>query len=109
MAMTGKQLDRDIAEALRSRKSPLRVKCRPLLFGRKNCEWNLVGSLHAAEFTSRRRSDEFAIVHPSTKNPGLWQVSFFDQDGASRDSQHTRVEDALRQVPPKLWKLKNVA
>jgi hypothetical protein len=109
MAKTAKQLDREIAESLRARKSPLRVKCRPLAFGLKGCEWNLVGPLHAAEFSSRRRRDEFAIVHPSTKNPGMWQVSFFDQDGASRDSQHTRVEDALKQVSPKHWRLKNVA
>lgn len=100
------QLDQEIAEALESRKSPLRVVCRTLGFGIKSCDWKVVGPLRGAEFSSRTRHDESAIVHPSTKTVGRWQVSFFDELGPSRDSQHTSVEDALRQVPPKKWKLR---
>ena len=100
------QLDREIAEALERRRSPLRVVCRTLAFGVKSCNWKVVGDLRAAEFSSRTRSDETAIVHPSTKALGKWQVSFFDEQGAVRDSQHPSAEDALRQVPPKRWKLK---
>jgi len=100
------RLDREIAELLESRKSPLRVVCRTLALGIKACEWKVVGPLRGAEFSSRTRSDESAIVHPSTKSIGKWQVSFFDELGAVRDSQHGSVEDALRQVPPEKWKLK---
>lgn len=100
------QLDREIAEALARRKSPLRVVCRALAFGIKSCDWKVVGELHGAQFSSRIRPDEYAIVHPSTKSVGKWQVSFFDELGPSRDSQHGSVEDALKQVPPKKWRLK---
>lgn len=100
------QLNREIAEALARRKSPLRVVCRTLAFGIKSCDWKTVGQLRGAEFSSRTRRDETAIVHPSTKSIGKWQVSFFDELGAVRDSQHGSVDDALKQVPPKRWKLK---
>ncbi len=100
------QLDREIAEALKRRKSPLRVACRTLAFGIKSCDWKVVGAFGGAEFSSRTRQDEFVIVHPSTKSLGKWQVSFFDELGPVRDSQHGNVEDALKQVPPKKWKLK---
>ena len=99
------QPDRRIAEAPRRRRSPLRVVCRTLAFGLKNCDWKVVGTLRAAEFASRTR-DETAIVHPSTKSLGKWQVSFFDETGAVRNSLHPSAEDALRQVPPERWKLK---
>lgn len=115
---TPRQLDAEIAEALQRRsarqahavkKSPLRVACRTLAFGIKSCDWKVVGDLHGAEFASRTRPGEFAIVHPSTKSAGKWQVSFFDDQGPSRDSQHSDVLDALRQVSPKKWKLRTVA
>ena len=102
---TAAQLDEDIAEALKRRKSPLRVVCRTLAFGIKRCDWKVVGAFRGAEFMSRTHH-ESAIVHPSTKQPGKWQVSFFDDMGAVRDSQHSAVEDALQQVAPKRWKLK---
>lgn len=112
MRKTSKQLDAEIAQALRhhaAKKSPLRVACRTLAFGIKNCEWKIAGDFHGAEFLSRTRIGESAIVHPSTKTAGKWQVSFFDEEGPSRDSQHSDVTDALRQVSPKKWKLKTVA
>ena len=87
-------------------KSPLRVVCRTLAFGFKGFAWKPVGAFRGAEFSSRTQSSEFAIVHPSTKYVGKWQVSFFDELGAVRDSQHSSVEDALAQVSPKRWKLK---
>lgn len=101
-----RQLDRDIAEALARKKSPLRVVCRTLAFGIKSCDWKVVGTLRAAEFSSRVTRDESVIVHPSTKSLGKWQVTFFDELGPVRDSQHSNVEDALKQISPKKWKLK---
>lgn len=102
---TAAQLDGEIAEALARRKSPLRVVCRTLAFGIRSCDWKVVGSFRGAEFVSRTHA-ESAIVHPSTKQIGKWQVSYFDELGAVRDSQHSAVEDALKQVAPKRWKLK---
>lgn len=106
MTRRSKQLDDEIAEVLASRKSPLRVVCRTLAFGIKHCDWKVVGPLRGAEFSARARHGESAIVHPSTKSIGKWQVSFFDDLGPVRDSQHSTVEDALKQVSPKQWKLK---
>jgi len=106
VSKTPAQLDSEIADALARRKSPLRVACRTLAFGIKGCDWRAVGPFRGAEFTSRTRRGESAIVHPSTKTAGKWQVSFFDDLGPSRDSQHSSLEDALKQVPPKKWKLK---
>lgn len=106
LSKSSAQLDREIAEALSKPKSPLRVACRKLAFGIKHCEWKVVGELRGAAFTSRTRRDEYAVIHPSTKAAGKWQVSFFDELGAVRDSQHTRVEDALKQVSPRQWKLR---
>lgn len=103
---SGALLDREIAEALARRKSPLRVVCRTLAFGIKSCDWKIVGPLRGAEFASRTHKDESAIVHPSTKSAGKWQVSFFDELGPVRDSQHSSADDALKQVLPKKWKLK---
>ena len=100
------ELDRDIAEALARRKSPLRVGCRTLAFGIKSCDWKVVGDFRGAEFTSRTRSGESAIVHPSTKRIGNWQVSFFDEQGPSGDSQHASSAEALKMVSPRKWKLK---
>ena len=100
------QLDREIAEALGRRTSPLRVVCRTLAFGLKRCDWKVVATLRAAEFSSRTRRGETAIVHPSTKSLGKWQVSFFDEHGAVRDSLHPSADEALKQVPPKGWKLR---
>lgn len=116
MRKTARQLDAEIAHALKRRaghaekKSPLKVACRPLAFaGMKACAWTVVGNFRGAEFVSRSRPSEFAIVHPSTKTAGKWQVSFFDDLGPSRDSQHSSAEDALKQVFPKKWKLKTAA
>ena len=114
MKKTARQLDAEIAAALRRRrpahatkKSPLKVVCRPLAFpGMKACEWTVVGDFRGAEFVSRSRPSEFAIVHPSTKTAGKWQVSFFDDQGPSRDSQHPSAADAIKQVFPRKWKLK---
>jgi len=101
-----RDIERARKEALTRRKSPLRVICRTLAFGIERCDWKVIGSLRAAEFASRMDYDTSAIVHPSTKDASKWQVSFFDALGPVSDSQHSNVEGALRQVPPKKWKLK---
>lgn len=108
MPKTPAQLDREIAafvQEWKTKKSPIQVKCKLLAFGIKGCEWKVVSEFRGAEFVSRKRPGEFAIVHPSPKSIGKWQVSMFDKDGPVSDSQHSEVADALRRVSPKLWRL----
>jgi hypothetical protein len=90
------------------RKSPIRVRCRKLLFGYKACEWQADSHVRGALFQSRSKVDETAIVHPSSKHPGKWQVSFFDDRGPVSDSQHSSVNDALKTISTKRWRLRNV-
>jgi hypothetical protein len=104
MTARTKQLDREIAEALQH-KAPLRVVCRTLAFGIKSCQWKVDGDFRGAEFTSRKQSGSYAVVHPSTK-AAKWQVSFFDEQGAVGDSHHPTAESALEQVSPERWKLR---
>ena len=87
-------------------KSPLRVRCRKLAFNIKACDWTAVREFKAAEFSARKGAGS-AIVHHSSKQAGKWQVSFFDEQGPSRDSQHSSLTDALREVPPKRWRLRD--
>ncbi len=89
------------------KKSPIRVRCKPLLLGIKRCRWEREGLLRAAEFTNRRNQTT-AIVHPSTKTKGFWQVSFWDDQGPISDVQRRSCNDALAELPPKLWRLRQV-
>ena len=93
------------------RKSPLRVVCKVMPFKTKPmrlCRWKPVGELRAAEFVSRRDGSRFSIVHPSTKSRGKWQVSRFDREGPVGDTQYGSLDEALGEVSPKLFKLRNV-
>lgn len=49
------------------------------------------------EFKSSREGHG-AILHPSSKNPGQWQVTRFDHDGFSGDTQYKDREQALREM-----------
>jgi hypothetical protein len=73
----------------------------------KSCHWTPTREFKAIEFTSRKRPGETAIVHRSTKHPGMWQVSLFDEHGPVNDSQHSDPADALKRVFPKHWRLKS--
>ncbi len=86
-------------------RSPIKVVCRTLLFGMKSCSWKPTGEFRAIEFASRK-TDETAILHRSTKYAGKWQLSFFDDRGPVRDSQHSSAKDALLEVSPKRWRLR---
>ena len=97
--------------------SPVRVgKCTPWPFppraGERRhaplCKWVCARTPRGAEFASRQGRPQTAVLHPSTKKLGQWQVSFFDEDGAIRDVIRPTCDQALADagVIPATWKLK---
>jgi len=108
-------------------KSPLVVTCTPnplVAFDRARgvtpkgprqfCKWvcRTGARIRAAEFVGRRDWNRgwTAVLHPSTKEPGRWQLSLFDKDGAFGDSIRDTCAAALdaRDIIPDHWKLKAV-
>ena len=89
-------------------RSPVRVEQRKLLFGLKATQFVCDARLLAAEFQHRKQPERTTIVHRSTKSPGKWQTSRFDERGASSDSQHPSCTEALKELSPKDWRLRSV-
>lgn len=100
--------------------SPIRVgKCFPWPFKPKPgerrhapvCKWVCARTPRGAEFASRHGVPQTAVLHPSTKKVGQWQVSFFDINGAVRDVIRPTCSQALADadIIPATWKLKAVA
>lgn len=98
--------------------SPLKLQCERLFSRReardwkvprleniKLCHWTCRGPLKAARFVSRKRSGEYAVVHPSTKTRGMWQVSLFDAEGPYGDMQRSTCNAAVKEMPRTQWKL----
>lgn len=90
-------------------RSPVRVEQRELLFGLKATRFVCDARLQAAEFEHRKQPERKVIVHRSTKQPGKWQTSRFDERGASSDVQSASCTEALRELSPKDWRLRNVS
>lgn len=89
--------------------SPIKLRCKQnILLGKKICRWACIGSVQGARFTRRHNPDDMAIVHPSTKKPGWWQVSFFDAQGPSGDSQRKTCSEAVGLLEPWEWRLREV-
>lgn len=102
----------------RRARSPLHVVCQPWPFPPKPgerrhkplCRWACRGPVKAARFVSRRGPHFTAVLHPSTKERGRWQVSIFDEMGAVGDTIRTDCREALaaRDITPGRWKLVEV-
>lgn len=100
-------------------KSPLHVVgCQPWPFPRTpgtrrliGCRWACRGDLKAARFNERYSPWRYAILHPSTKRPGAWQVSRFDEQGALGDVIRPTCSAALKdaEIIAHRWKLVEVA
>lgn len=82
----------------RAARSPVRVVVKKLLFGLKRAEWRcpVDADLEAAQFRSRKDERRVAILHRSTKYPGEWQISMFDEQGPYADQRGATCDDALR-------------
>lgn len=100
------------------RRSPIRASCKPWPFKprpgerrRQICYWVCEGAVTGAEFVNRRDPTRTAILHPSTKKLGSFQVSRFDADGAVGDVVRSSCSAALRDsdITPGNWKLRSVS
>lgn len=107
-------------------KSPIVAKCTPNPFiahdiargltpkgPRQFCKWvcRAGATVRAAEFVGRGHYRGWtAVIHPSTKERGRWQLSLFDKDGAFGDSIRDTCTEALaaRDIAPGHWRLKTV-
>jgi hypothetical protein len=74
----------------------------------RSCQWKCVGPVRAAMFVEKRRPGSYAILHPSTKEPGTWQVSLFDKDGPWGDRPRATCNEAVAELEPWEYRLKEV-
>ncbi len=72
-------------------------------------KWTCDERFRGAEFRDRRAPRFFAVIHQSTKTPDKWQVSWFDDLGAVGDCERGTAVEALAEVPPRAWKLIELA
>ncbi len=89
-------------------RSPVRVETRKLLFGITKRTWVCDDRFESAEFHERQSPGRVAVVHRSTKHTGKWQTSYFDDRGAISDSQRPSCREALADLPPSRWRLRDV-
>lgn len=85
------------------RVSPVRRVCKPGAFDEiRICKWECDGNdLRVAQFRAKSHPDVYAVLHRSTKQPGQWQFSTFDEQGAvgdvNRSSCTLAVNDGIDQ------------
>ena len=89
-----------------ARRSPLRL-CKHLFDPewldpgdpKFRTEWHAVGPVRAAKFRCAERPEWFAVLSPSAKEPGRWQLSTFDEQGpwgdVIRDTPDQAIKDGL--------------
>jgi hypothetical protein len=59
--------------------------------------WKADERIKMALFRHRQRPEWYAILHPSTKEPGRWQLSTFDEDGSWGDVIRDTPDKALKE------------
>lgn len=79
--------------------SPIRKKLVRLVMGMGIHRWEVAAPFKSAKFVYPRDRRLFFVVHPSTIEPGRWQVSEFDEDGAIGDTRRDTASDAVDCVP----------
>lgn len=95
------------------RKSPVKLVCKQPWkdYGddMKVCRWTCPRGGATVQFRYRKRPDWFAVLHPSTKERGKWQVSTFDKDGAIGDVIRADCETALSDAGiTREWKIESI-
>lgn len=101
------------------RRSPIKLQCEhwlpPAEWKAKKlgppsenlrCRWTCVGKVGAVKFVRRKDPAEYVIVHPATKAPGEWQVTWFDKDGPWSDTRRKTCTEAMQLLDRRQWKLK---
>ena len=96
-----------------ARRSPVRLVCtRPFVDvgdDMRICRWMFPRGGATVQFRHRTRKDWYAIIHPSTKQKGKWQVSSFDYEGAIGDVIRATPEQALYDAGvDRNWKIEKV-
>lgn len=88
-------------------KSPLRVEChlfplakylKPGDKAKRICRWQCVAPIKVAQFRSRRSPNRYYILHPSTRSPGKWQLTWFDEIGPAGHVEGKTCNEALREL-----------
>lgn len=72
------------------------------------CRWRCRGPVRAAKFISRRDPEEYAVVHPATKARGRWQITYFDAAGPYSDTSRPTCTEAMAELRPWQWRLRDV-
>lgn len=100
------------------RRSPIRASCKPWPFKQRRgerrrslCQWVCDRPVDGAEFVNRRDPRFTAILHPSTKKVGAFQVSRFVDGEALGDVIRASCTAALEDshITPGSWKLRSVS
>ena len=90
------------------RGQPVRIQTRKLAFGIKSKRFVCAIDVDGIELQNKKDPQRTAVVHRSTKKPGMWQTSYFDERGASGDTQRSSCTEALQNTPPGEWRLREV-
>lgn len=89
------------------RTAPATLHCRTVLFGMKACEWRCAVPPRGAKFVNRLSPGRMAILHPSSKRAGWWQVSRFMDGHPVGDALRPTCDAALKDGldAPRTWRL----
>lgn len=97
---------------MKRQKSPVKVVCKRGAFRDMTiCKFVCTVPGATAMFKAKHRKDWYAIMHPSTREPGKTQVTLFDDRGPVGDVARKSCEQALddMEIRPAWWKLSQVA
>lgn len=64
----------------------------------QTCTYRCIRPFKAARFQPQGKPGEFAILHPSTKVKGKWQLSLFDKDGPWGDRIRDTCTEAAQEM-----------
>jgi hypothetical protein len=86
------------AKRMKRQPSPVKLVCKRVKLGPnvyKICRWTCPRGGATVMFRAKWQKDLYAILHPSTKQRGKWQVTRFDDRGPIGDVIRSTCEQAL--------------